>query len=72
MIGPPPGLCGACEHMRLVASRRGSTFHLCQRSATDPRYPRYPALPVLACAGFELTVHEDPPILAPRIPNSGL
>jgi hypothetical protein len=36
-----------------VETRRGSTFRLCERSATDPRFPRYPALPVVRCAGFE-------------------
>ena len=49
----PPGLCGACRHSRVIATRRGATFRLCERSATDPRFPRYPALPVLDCAGFE-------------------
>ena len=72
MSGPPPGLCGACAHSRVVASRRGSTFRLCGRSTTDPRYPRYPVLPVLSCAGFELTAREDAAILAPRKPKNGL
>lgn len=49
-----PGLCGSCARGRRIRSGRGSTFWLCGRSATDPRYPRYPALPVRACAGFEL------------------
>jgi hypothetical protein len=53
VTAPPAGLCGTCRHSRVVATRRGSTFRLCERSATDPRYPRYPALPVLLCAGFE-------------------
>ncbi len=48
-----PGLCGTCRHSRIVETRRGATFRLCERSTTDPRYPRYPTLPVLRCAGFE-------------------
>jgi hypothetical protein len=51
---PPPGLCGACRHSRVIETRRGATFRLCERSADDPRYPRYPALPVVDCAGFEI------------------
>jgi hypothetical protein len=51
--GPDPGLCGTCRHARIVETRRGSTFRLCERSETDPRYPRYPTLPVLACPGYE-------------------
>ena len=39
--------------MRLMASDRGSTFYLCERSATDPQFPKYPRLPVLHCAGYE-------------------
>jgi hypothetical protein len=51
--GPQPGLCGACRHSRVIQTARGSTFRLCERSATDPRFPRYPNLPVLRCSGFE-------------------
>ena len=51
--GPPPGLCGTCRHSRIIRTARGSTFRLCERSMTDPRFPRYPNLPVLRCAGFE-------------------
>ena len=54
-----PGLCAACRHGRPTGNSRGSTFWLCERSRTDPRYVRYPALPVLSCPGFELRV-EDP------------
>ncbi len=50
---PPPGLCGHCRHSRAIETRRGSIFRLCERSATDPRFPRYPALPVLHCRGYE-------------------
>ena len=51
--GPDPGLCGTCHHSRVVVTKRGSAFRLCERSATDPAYPRYPALPVMRCAGYE-------------------
>jgi GNAT superfamily N-acetyltransferase len=47
------GLCGTCRHVEVITSARGSTFYLCARSRTDPRYPRYPRLPVLACAGYD-------------------
>jgi hypothetical protein len=53
VIGPPPGLCGACRHSRVIRTARKSIFRLCERSTTDPRFPRYPNLPVLSCAGFE-------------------
>lgn len=49
---PPPGLCGDCVWTRIVETRRGSTFHLCNRSETDPAFPRYPRLPVLRCHGY--------------------
>jgi hypothetical protein len=47
------GLCADCRHMRRIASDRGSTFYLCQLSATDSRFPKYPRLPVLRCSGHE-------------------
>jgi hypothetical protein len=47
------GLCASCVHARWVASKR-SRFLRCGRSDADPAFPRYPALPVSACAGFEL------------------
>jgi len=36
-----------------MESDRGSTFFLCQRSASDARFPKYPRLPVLQCVGFD-------------------
>ncbi len=53
VTSPPPGLCGACRHSRVIETARGSVFRLCERSTTDPRFPRYPNLPVLDCGGFE-------------------
>jgi len=47
------GLCLACRHHRAIVSGKGSTFHLCERSRTDPAYPRYPPLPVRVCRGLE-------------------
>ena len=47
------GLCDGCRHQQLVHTTRGSTFSLCQRSKTDPRYAKYPPAPVLRCPGFE-------------------
>ena len=56
---PPPGLCGTCRHSRIVETRRGSTFRLCQRSTTDPRFARYPDLPVVRCVGYEILHARD-------------
>jgi len=56
------GLCDSCAHARLIETRTGSSFTLCERSRTDHRFPRYPALPVLECAGFE----PAPPAAPPR------
>ena len=47
------GLCSLCRHSRTIESARGSTFWLCTRAATDPRFRKYPPLPVLQCPGFE-------------------
>jgi hypothetical protein len=46
------GLCVRCEFMRQVRSDRGSTFYLCERSLSDPRFAKYPRLPVLECPGY--------------------
>jgi hypothetical protein len=46
------GLCTNCVNARQVESERGSTFWLCQLSATDTRFAKYPRLPVLACPGY--------------------
>jgi hypothetical protein len=50
---PPvfPGLCANCAFSRVVDSGR-STFQLCERALTDPRYRKYPMLPVMACPGY--------------------
>ena len=50
---PQVGLCSGCLHMREIRSDRGSTFYMCQLSATDPRFPKYPRLPVLQCLGYQ-------------------
>ena len=50
---PPPGLCGACRQSRLIGTRSGSRFWLCERSRTDPAFRRYPVVPVVRCTGFE-------------------
>ena len=54
-----PGLCGTCAHARVIDSGR-STFYLCQRALTDPRFHRYPTLPVMACSGYQ---PPNPPII---------
>ncbi len=47
------GLCLDCRRLRIVVSRTGNRFYLCERSRTDPKYPKYPRLPVLRCDGYE-------------------
>lgn len=47
------GLCASCSHARIIESKRGSRFYLCERSRVDPRFPKYPPLPVLRCIGYE-------------------
>ena len=47
------GLCADCRFMRLMESDRGSTFYLCELSASDSGFPKYPRLPVLRCPGYE-------------------
>jgi hypothetical protein len=48
-----------CRHSRIVETKRGSVFRLCELSTTDPRFPRYPALPVMHCAGYEPAETQD-------------
>jgi hypothetical protein len=50
---PAAGLCASCLHQQIVRNTRGSSFSLCLRSRSDPRYPRYPRIPVLACPGYQ-------------------
>ena len=47
-----PGLCGDCAFARVIDSGR-STFHLCERALTDPRFRKYPILPVWSCPGYQ-------------------
>ncbi len=46
------GLCAGCRFTRRIESARGSTFFLCRRAESDPRYSKYPQLPVRVCPGF--------------------
>ncbi len=46
-----PGLCAACVHLRLLASKR-SVFVRCGLAEIDPAFVRYPPLPVRACRGY--------------------
>jgi hypothetical protein len=57
-IDPHAGLCALCAHVRVVRSGRGSTFYLCERSATDRRFAKYPRLPLTSCHGFD---RKEPP-----------
>jgi hypothetical protein len=47
------GLCATCQYRRTIPAAR-STFYLCERSFTDPRFPRYPPLPVVGCNGYSV------------------
>ena len=47
-----PGLCGHCVNARIIESRRGSRFYMCELSKVDPAFPKYPPLPVLECSGY--------------------
>ncbi len=59
------GLCARCVHGRIITNDRGSAFHLCRLSLTDPRFARYPQLPVVACPGFSAAGSGSPPTGAP-------
>ncbi|MEI9814447.1 MAG: hypothetical protein WDO18_18195 [Acidobacteriota bacterium] len=54
-----PGLCGDCQHCRIVQSDKLSVFYRCLRAAEDSRYSKYPPLPVLACPGYERQLSPD-------------
>jgi len=47
------GRCADCVHARQIKSARGSSFILCELSASNERFPKYPLLPVLACDGYK-------------------
>ena len=49
---PPAGLCESCANVRVIDTRKGSRFFMCQLSETDPRFPRYPRTPVMQCIGY--------------------
>lgn len=49
---PPPGLCESCRNVRIVDTRKGSRFYLCELSDVDPRFAKYPPTPVLRCIGY--------------------
>jgi hypothetical protein len=48
------GLCADCLHAQEIESIRGSTFYLCERSASDQTLPKYPRLPVAQCSGHQV------------------
>ena len=49
---PPAGLCESCANVRVVDTRKGSRFYMCQLSDVDPRFSKYPRTPVLRCIGY--------------------
>jgi hypothetical protein len=59
LLDPRVGLCAACRNVRVVESKRGSRFYLCQLSDVDPRFAKYPRLPVVRCLGFVAVADVD-------------
>ena len=57
------GLCATCRYQRTVEGVR-STFSLCERSFTDPRFLKYPPLPVVRCVGY--VERAAPPAASPK------
>ena len=53
------GLCLTCVNSRVIESRKGSRFYLCELSAVDPAFPRYPRLPVVRCVGYRPALPEE-------------
>ena len=53
MSPPSAGLCDRCLHQRVIRNTRGSSFSMCERAKTDPRFAKYPRLPVMECPGYE-------------------
>lgn len=54
----PAGLCASCRNVRIVDTRKGSRFYLCQLSEVDPRFPKYPPIPVMRCLGYHTEATE--------------
>jgi hypothetical protein len=55
------GLCATCEFRRTVEAAR-STFYMCERSFTDPRFPKYPPIPVIRCVGYRSKADTEPSV----------
>jgi hypothetical protein len=47
------GLCPTCAKVRIVTSRKGSSFLMCSYSSVDSRFSKYPPQPVRSCRAFE-------------------
>jgi hypothetical protein len=65
-----PGLCGFCVNARIVETKKGSRFYLCELSTVDPRFPKYPPLPVVRCIGYRPTTAQSPLAQPPLEGNS--
>ena len=66
---PPAGLCESCANVRVVDTRKGSRFFMCQLSDVDPRFPKYPRTPVLRCIGY--TPAPAPDAVAAQLGDGG-
>ncbi len=55
------GLCGECEHAKIVRSARDSEFTLCGLHNSLPdKFQKYPPIPVVVCAGYAPSVKLTP------------
>ena len=52
-------LCLSCRNVRKIQNKRGSLFLMCQKHATDKRFPKYPPQPVYRCPAYEAQVEQE-------------
>ena len=62
-VEPDSGLCATCRYQRTVEGAR-TTFSLCERAFTDPRFLKYPPIPVVRCVGY--VERPSPPAAPPK------
>lgn len=55
----PAGLCESCVNVRIVDTRKGSRFYLCELADVDPRFDKYPRTPVMRCLGYARSADES-------------
>jgi hypothetical protein len=52
--GAARGLCETCRHVRILETKNGSSFYLCQLWSVDAAFAKYPHIPILDCSGYEV------------------